>query len=48
MHLPLRSAPLLLLVMLAAWPARGEVKLPRLFTPHMVLQRDMPVPVCCE
>jgi len=26
-------------------PARAEVKLPKVFTPHMVLQREMPVPV---
>lgn len=36
------------LVLLACWgqfPARGEVKLASIFSDHMVLQRDMPVPV---
>jgi len=35
----------LLLVGLAALPARADVRLPGFFTDHMVLQRDMPVPI---
>ncbi len=36
---------ILLLVGLAALPARADVRLPGFFTDHMVLQRDMPVPI---
>src|ERR1700722_15930200 len=37
--------PFAILAAFAASPLRAEVKLSKVFTPHMVLQREMPVPI---
>jgi sialate O-acetylesterase len=43
----LRSSflPFFILAAVAGSPLRAEVKLSKVFTPHMVLQREMPVPI---
>ncbi len=45
MNLRQVSLPLVLAVAWAASPLHAEVKLPKVFTTHMVLQRDMAVPI---
>ncbi len=42
---PLRHLFLLLACGLMALPARAEVRLPNIFSSHMVLQRDMPIQI---
>src|SRR4051812_25635677 len=45
MNLRLSSFHVLVAAICVAGPLQAEVKLSKVFTPHMVLQRNMPVPV---